>query len=150
MSREDIVLVEPYVPSSEPPVKSGKTLKARIVRRIGRPFLTEMTPQEFAAQHDFRMLSEDDVAINPDRAMRFDVESFTAIGDKPYLTRHTWPGPSPDRDGWKLLLADPKSVFAVVYGKNPESGPDRQNPSDRPVRRRETGAPRRRAPTSAR
>jgi hypothetical protein len=118
------------------------------VRRIGRPFLTEMAPQEFAEKHSFRMLSEDDVAINPDPAIRVDVESFTPTDtyrpDKPYLTRLTWPGASPDRDGRKLLLADPKSVFAVVYGKALSPAKTGKILQTVRFRRRETGARRHR------
>jgi hypothetical protein len=109
---ENIVLVEPFVPRSDSGVKSQRDLKGRVVRRIGRPLLTEMTPQEFAQAHGFRMLSEDNVAVNPDPAMEFSVESFapteTFKPTKPYLTRLKWSGPGPDdNDRSKLLLAKP-------------------------------------------
>src|SRR5467141_3082122 len=71
---EDIALVEPFDPAGNPEFRTKKDFKARVVRRNGRGILTEMTPQEFAQAHGFRMLSADNVAVNPDPAIDFRIE----------------------------------------------------------------------------
>jgi hypothetical protein len=85
VERSDIVLVEPLPPSEVTPT-SGKIFRARVVRLAGRSFLIQMTPQDFAKQHNVRLISTEDpntndnIAINPDLAdaKKFDVEAFAA------------------------------------------------------------------------
>ncbi len=117
------------------------------MRRNGRGILTEMTPQEFAKAHDFRMLSADNVAVNPDPAIDFRVETFERSEsfnpDKPFLTRLRWRSANGE-DRQKLLLSEPNTVVAVVLRGEPESGPDRKEAA-RPARvrrpRRRDAAP---------
>ena len=56
VERSDIVLVEPLPPSESAPT-SGKIFRARVVRLAGRPFLIQMTPEEFTTKHNFRLMS---------------------------------------------------------------------------------------------
>jgi hypothetical protein len=89
---EQIVLIEPFDPSSNPDFKPAKEFKARVVLLNRDTVLTETTPQEFASAQGFRLLTEDNVAANP--AIPFKVESFepteTFKPTKPYLTRLKW------------------------------------------------------------
>src|ERR1700685_2766319 len=89
---EQIALVEPFDPASNPDFKPEKEFKGRVVLRNRDTVLTEVTPQEFAAAQGFRLLTEDNVAANP--VIAFSVESFepteTFKPTKPYLTRLKW------------------------------------------------------------
>ncbi len=73
--------------------------------------LTEMTPQAFAAEHGWRLLADDNVAVS--QALAFRVETFTPTETfqprKAYLTRLKWR----DHDGneqSKLLVTPPETV----------------------------------------
>lgn len=142
---EDIALVEPFDRASNPSLTSKKEFNARVVRRNGRGILTEMTPQQFADTHGFRMLSADNVAVNPHPAIDFRVETFERSEsfnpDKPFLTRLRWRGPNGE-DRQRLLLTEPNTVVAVVLRGEPESGADQRKPPPRPKER----PPRRRSP----
>jgi hypothetical protein len=104
---EDIALVEPFDRASNPGLTSKKEFNARVVRRNGRGILTEMTPQQFAEAHGFRMLSADNIAVNPDPAIDFRVEAFERSDsfnpDKPFLARLRWRSRAGE-DRQKLLL----------------------------------------------
>jgi hypothetical protein len=112
---EQIAFVEPFDPASNPEFKPEKAFKARVVLLNRDTVLAEFGPQEFADAHGFRMLAEDNMAVNP--AIGFRVESFTATESfapsKAFATRLKWR----DRDGneqSKLLLTAPETVIAVV------------------------------------
>jgi hypothetical protein len=75
---EQIALVEPFDPTSNPEFKPEKNFKARVVLLNRDTVLTEVSPQEFAKAQGFRMLTEDNVAANP--AIAFSVESFSRHG----------------------------------------------------------------------
>lgn len=134
---EQIALVEPFDPTSNPDFKPEKEFKARVVSLNRDTVLTEMTPQEFAKAQGFRMLTEDNVAANP--TIAFSVESFQPTESfkpaKPYLTRLKWR----DREGneqSKLLLTKPEAVLALVL-RQPDAAPSAQKkPAKRPPRAR--------------
>jgi hypothetical protein len=134
---EQIALVEPFDPASNPEFKPEKPFKARVVLLNRDTVLTESTPQEFAETHGFRMLAEDNVVTNP--ALTFRVETFepteTFKPTKPYLTRLKWR----DQDGneqSKLLLAKPETVIAIALRGETEPGSARKNSPQRPSRPR--------------
>lgn len=52
---EQIVLIEPFDPTSNPDFKPAKEFKARVVLLNRDTVLTEMTPQEFASQPGDRL-----------------------------------------------------------------------------------------------
>ena len=136
---EDIVLVEPFVPRTDSQPRSGPTYNSRVVRLQGDNFLIRMTPDEFAKKHDFRLLPEDNVAINPALAMKFRIQKFeptaTYSPDKPYLTRLTWPASNPDEAArWKLLLTKPDDVYAMLHTKNPQPSASPDSTPDGPTR----------------
>jgi hypothetical protein len=112
---EQIALVEPFDPASNPEFKPEKPYKARLVLVNRENVLAEFTPQEFADAHGFRMLPEDDMAVNP--VVGFRVESFepseSFTPTKPYATRLKW------RDGEgiehsRLVLSKPEAVIALA------------------------------------
>lgn len=133
---EQIALVEPFDPSSNPDFKPEKDFKARVVLLNRDTVLTETSPQEFAAAQGFPLLTEDNVAANP--AVAFSVESFSPSENfkptKPYQTRLKWR----DREGneqSKLLLTKPESVLAVVLRRNTAPSTEKR-PVKRPPRGR--------------
>lgn len=111
---EQIALIEPFDPAANPRMQSEKPFKSRVVLTDRESVLSETEPFAFAEQHAFRMLLEDNVAVNP--AIRFGVETFEPAEGfkptKPFLSRLTW------RDGdniqSKLLLSPPEIALAVV------------------------------------
>lgn len=112
---EQIALVEPFDPASNPEFKPEKPFKARLVLLSRDNILAEFTPEEFAASHGFRMLPDDGMAANPAVAYRVETfapsESFTPT--KPYATRLKWR----DGDGnehSRLLLTKPEAVIALA------------------------------------
>jgi hypothetical protein len=134
---EQIALIEPFDPASNPEFKSDKPFKARVVLLNRDTMLAETTPQEFAQAHGFRMLAEDSVAVNP--AIGFRVETFepteTFRPEKPFATRLKWR----DGDGAehsKLLLTRPETVIAVAVRGESEPGAATKTPLPRPVRSR--------------
>ncbi len=138
---EQIALIEPFDPAANPRMQSEKAFKSRVVLTDRESVLSETEPFAFAEQHAFRMLLEDNVAVNP--VVRFGVETFEAAEGfnptKPYLTRLTW------RDGdntqSKLLLTAPEIALAVVVRgetqKPADSEPASEQPGGRRTRRRQ-------------
>ena len=96
---EQIALVEPFDPASNPEFKPEKPFKGRVVLINRDTILTETPPQEFAEAYGFRLLAEDNMAANP--AVAFLVESFapteTFRPDKPFETRLKWRDPDRQR-----------------------------------------------------
>lgn len=66
-----ITIVEPFDPTANPEFKPEKDYKGHMLNR--EIVLTEQTPQEFAAEHELHMFTEDSVAVN--RAIVFRVET---------------------------------------------------------------------------
>jgi len=140
---EQIALIEPFDPASNPDFKPAREFKARVVLLNRDIVRTELAPQEFADAQGFRMLAEDNIAANP--AISFRVESFEPTENfkpaKPYQARLKWR----DQDGneqSKLLLSKPETVIGIVVRGGGESAPKRRRRGDRPARER---APRRRS-----
>jgi hypothetical protein len=104
----------------------------------------EMMPHQFAKALGFRMLSADNVAVNPDPVIDFRVETFERSDnfnpDKPFLTHLRSRGPD-GTDLNRLLLTEPQSALAVVLRRETESAPDPKNSPAPPARVRK---PRRR------
>jgi hypothetical protein len=143
---EQIALVEPFDPTSNPEFKPEREFKARVVLLNRDTVLTEASPAEFAEAHRFRPLPDDDIAVNP--AVAFRVETFTPTESfkpaKAYLTRLKWR----DLDGndqSKLLLTKPETVMAVIVrGTAEPDAPrpaDAQRPPRSPTRRRRSSIP---------
>jgi hypothetical protein len=134
---EQIAFVEAFDPASNPEFKPDRDFKGRVVLLNRDTVLTEMTPQEFAAAHNMRLLAEDNLAIG--QAIAFRVETFTPTEtfkpSKAYLTRIKWR----DHDGneqSKLLMTAPETVVTELSLRRAESA-SRSNESPRqPTRRR--------------
>jgi hypothetical protein len=99
--------------------------------------LAETTPQAFAEAHGFRLLAEDNMAVNP--AVAFRVETFTPTEtfkpEKAYATRLKWR----DLEGSersRLPLSTPETVIAVVLRGGAESGATGTAPQRRSSRSR--------------
>ena len=132
--KEQIALVEPFDPASNPEFRSDRPFKARVVLLNRDTMLTETEPGDFAEAQGFRMLGDDHMAVNP--AIGFRVETFEPTEafrpEKPYATRLKWR----DADGnehSKLLLTKPETVIAIAVRH--EAEPD-ATPSPRPIRSR--------------
>ncbi len=136
MPVEQIVLVEPFDPASNPDFKPAKEFKARVVLLNRDTVLTETTPQEFASAQGFRLLTEDNVAANP--AILFKVESFEPTENfkptKPYLTRLKWRDQEGNEQS-KLLLTKPDAVLALVLRRADAASPESKT-AKRPAKRR--------------
>jgi hypothetical protein len=134
---EQIALVEPLDPTSNPEFKPEKNFKARVVLLNRDTVLTEVSPQEFAKAQGFRMLTEDNVAANP--AIAFSVESFSPSESfkptKPYLTRIKWRDRE-DNEQSKLLLTKPEAVLALVLRRTDAVTSTEKKPAKRPPRAR--------------
>jgi hypothetical protein len=133
---EQIALVEPFEPSNNPNFKPERDFKGRIVLLNRDPVLIEQTPASFAAEHQFELLAEDEVALN--RLTSFKVETFEPregfTPTKPFKTRLKWRDPS-GLDQSKLLMTEPLTVAAVMVNSYKSS-------SKRPLSGRSRGRPR--------
>jgi hypothetical protein len=134
---EQIALVEPFDPTSNPDFKPEKAFKARVVLLNRDTVLTETTPQEFAAAQGFRLLSEDNVAANP--AIAFSVESFSPSESfkptKPYQTRLKWRDQEGNEQS-KLLLTKPEAVLILVLRRGDAAPSTEKKAAKRPPRAR--------------
>lgn len=133
---EQIALIEPFDPSSNPDFKPAKEFKARVVLLNRDTVLTETTPEEFASAQGFRLLTEDNVAVN--MAIVFKVESFEPTENfkpaKPYQTRLKWRDQEGNEQS-KLLLTKPDAVLALVLRRADAASPESKT-SKRPAKRR--------------
>jgi hypothetical protein len=136
---EQIALVEPFDPASNPEFKPDKPFKARLVLLNRDTVLAEAAPQEVAEAYGFRMLAEDDMAVNPSIAFR--VESFTPTEtfnpQKAYATRLKWRDRD-DNEQSKLLLTKPETVIALVLRGEAASAASAKGSPRRPPRSRAT------------
>jgi hypothetical protein len=71
---EQIALIESFDPSANPDFKVEKDYKARMLLINRDTVLIETTTEALAEANGFRMLVEDQAAINP--SLTFKVESF--------------------------------------------------------------------------
>jgi hypothetical protein len=136
---EQIALVETYDPASNPEFKTEKDYKSRVVLLNRDTVLAEATPQAFAEANGFRMLGDDNVAVNP--GVSFRVETFAATEsfkpDKPFVTRLRWRD-GDGNDQSKLLLTKPETVIAIALRGDTSAGADRKDSPRRPARARPT------------
>lgn len=137
---EQIAFIEVFDPASNPEFKPERDFKGRVVLLNRDTVLTEMTPQDFAAAHNMRLLAEDNVAVG--QAVAFKVETFTPTEtfkpSKAYLTRIKWR----DQDGneqSKLLMTAPETVVTELSARRAELPAPAKPAARRPARRR--GAP---------
>ena len=73
-SLEQIALVEPFEPSSNPNFKPERDYKGRVVLLNRDPFSPSRRRAAFAEQNTFELLAEDQIALN--RLVSFKVETF--------------------------------------------------------------------------
>jgi hypothetical protein len=140
--REHIAFVEPYDPSANPKIQTSRDFLARVMLVNRDSILIEEAPEAFAKANEFRMLAEDNVAVNP--AVHFQVETFEPSEGfnpaKPYASRLRWR----DLDGndqSKLLLSKAETVLAVaVKGEQPGQNGTGKAPRRANRRRRAPGA----------
>jgi hypothetical protein len=137
-----VAFVEPFVPEANPRFQPTQEFRARVVLVNRDSILALETAEAIAGAHGFRMLAEDQVAINP--AVYFAVESFTpAEGftpSRPFQTRLRWR----DLDGndqSKLLLASPEAVLAALTGESAQPPAENARP-ERKGRRKARAAAR--------
>jgi hypothetical protein len=134
---EQIALVEPFDPSSNPDFKPEKEFKARVVLLNRDTVLTETTPQDFTAAQGFRLLTEDNVAANP--AIAYSVENFEPTQNfkptKPYRTRLKWRDQEGNEQS-KLLRAKPETVLSLVLRRGDAAAPTEKKAAKRPPRAR--------------
>lgn len=136
---EHIALVEGFDPDANPNFRPERAYKGRVVLVDRESVLVEQEPKAFAEAHGFRMVRDDNVALNPD--IRFNIETFVAADGfnptKPYQSRLVWR----DNDDMqsKLMLAAPVLLLAIaVRGELEESQPIEGEPAPEstPARRR--------------
>jgi hypothetical protein len=134
---DQIAFVEAFDPASNPEFKPDRDFKARVVLLNRDTVLTEMTPQDFAAEHNMRLLADDNVAVG--QAIAFRVETFTPTEtfkpSKAYLTRIKWR----DQDGneqSKLLMTAPETVVTELSLRRKELSALSKPAARRPARRR--------------
>jgi len=112
---EQIALFEPFVAPTDPPLRTEKDFKARIVLLDRVSVLSEETPEDLANANRFRFVSKDRVGTNP--AVAFSVEEFEPAENfqptKPFLTRLLW-NDSQGNSRSKLMLASPEEVLSIV------------------------------------
>lgn len=109
-----IALMEAFDRTANARLQSDRPYKARLVLIDRTSILAETEHTALATEHGFRVIAEDNVAVNP--AIRYSVETFEPTNDfnpeKPYRSRLLW------RDGKtthsKLLVAEPHAALALV------------------------------------
>src|ERR1700691_6639756 len=134
---EQVACIEAFDPASNPECKPDRDFKGRVVLLNRDTVLTEMTPATFAAEHNLRLLAEDNIALG--QAIAFRVETFTPTEtfkpSKAYLTRIKWR----DQDGneqSKLLMTQPETVVTELSGRRKEVPAPSKPAVRRPARRR--------------
>ena len=140
---EQIALIEPFDPSTNPRMQSERPFKARIVLLNRDSILSEDLPETLAEAYRFRAMTEDGVFTNSE--VHFSVEVFHPVSgfqpEKPYQSRLVWR----DLDGntqSKLLLTRPEEALAVAVRGHDPSAQERVDP-DAPQPARVTPARRR-------
>lgn len=134
---EQIAFIEAFDPASNPEFKPDRDFKGRVVLLNRDTVLTEMTPTDFAAAHNMRLLAEDNVAVG--QTIAFRVETFTPTEtfkpNRAYLTRIKWR----DLDGKeqsKLLMTAPEAVVTELSLRRTELPAPSKPAARRPARRR--------------
>ena len=112
---EQIVLFEPFVAPTDPPLRTNREFKTRVVLLDRTSILAEETPEQLAQDNSFRLVSGDQVALNPE--INFRLESFAPTEgfqpSRPFLSRLIWK----DNKGVsqsKLMLSEPEELVSVI------------------------------------
>jgi hypothetical protein len=146
VSREQVVLVEPFNAEDHPNIRTRGTHTSRVVL-LRRSFLAPEPPEHFVKVYGFVSIEKDGVAINPDHIPKdpheddfFHVRRFVQDPNKPplrkgYKSELFWDG------GFIRLETEPKIVRAVLRPKKAEQAPAQETPREspsqpRPQRRR--------------
>ncbi|MGA2998763.1 hypothetical protein [Bradyrhizobium sp.] len=144
---EQVVLVEPFVPPSDTPLRTTKEFLSRIVLLDRVSVLSEESPEDLAQSISFRFVTLDRVGTNP--AIAFRLETFVPTDQfnpsRPYQSRLLWKD-SEGNDRSKLMLAPPDELLAVVI--RGEVDPQEIVADNKPVRRRKPSNRRRVAPAA--
>ena len=134
---EQIALVEPFDPASNPEFKPEKTYLARVVLLNRDTVLTETSPQAFAEANGFHLLADENIAINP--SMAFSVETFTPTESfkpqKGYSTRIKWRDPDGNEQS-KLLVMEPEAVVLELSRRGAKPAEETKPLPQRPARSR--------------
>ena len=134
---DQIAFVEAFDPTSNSEFKPEKDFKGRVVLLNREVVLTEQTAEEFAAEHELHLFSEDNVAVN--RTIHFKIETFepteTFKPVKPYKTRLKWNDLVGDEQS-KLLLTAPETVIAEILQAKAKTPSTAKRPAKRPNRGR--------------
>jgi len=137
VTAEQIALVEPFDPESNPEFKPEKDYKARVVLLNRDTVLTETTPKEFSEANGFYLLTDENVAVHP--SIVFRIETFEATETfkpaKGYRTRIKWRDPDGNEQS-KLLVMEPESVVLELSRRGVESVVDAKPSPRRPQRKR--------------
>ena len=131
---DQIAFIEPFDPSSASGIETSRKFEARVNLLNRDSCLTEETVGAFSAQHKFRLLQDDGVAINP--LIDFRVETFEPTGEfapaKAFKTRMLWRDHR-GNDQSKLLLTAPEQVLAATTATETTAGPETA-PAESPKR----------------
>ena len=132
---EQIAYVEPFDPTTNPEFK--KEFKARVVLLNREIVLSEQTPQDFAAEQQLHLFTQDSVAVN--KTIQFKIETFepteTFKPSKPYQTRLKWRDLAGEEQS-KLLVTAPETVIAEILSAKVEMAPLPKRAPRRPQRGR--------------
>lgn len=142
---EQIVLIEPFIPPLDTPLRTTKEFLSRIVLLDRVSVLSEESPEDLSQSNGFRFVTVDRVGTNP--AIAFRLERFTPTETfnptRPYQSRLLWKD-SEGNDRSKLMLAPPEELLAtVIRGEIESQGAVVDNS---PPRRRKTSTKRRATP----
>ena len=146
VSREQVVLVEPFNAEDHPHIRTRGTHTSRVVL-FKRSFLAPEPSEHFVKVHGFVSLERDRVAVNPDHIAKnpreddiLHVRRFLQDPNKPplkkdYKSELFWDG------GFIRLETEPKIVRAVLRPKKAEPASAEETPREspsqpRPQRRR--------------
>lgn len=118
IAQKHIALVELFETSASARIKTERGFLSRVVLVNRDSFLSEDPPAFFVSEHGFRMLPDDNVALNP--LVLYQVEEFVPSEayhpGKPYASRVLWKALDGNENS-KLLLSLPEHVVAVVAGE---------------------------------
>jgi hypothetical protein len=137
VTAEQIALVEPFDPESNPEFKPEKDYKARVVLLNRDTVLLQTSPQEFSETNGFHFLADENVAVSP--TMAFRVETFMPTENfkpkKEYRSRIKWRDPD-GNDQSKLLVMEPEAVVFELSRRGAERPSESKPAPRRPARRR--------------
>jgi hypothetical protein len=149
VTRDRVVLVEPFNAGDNPNFKPKSVRQSRIVL-FTRSFLSPKTLEEFVKDHGFVFLEQDRVAINPDHFSTdpdkddvLHVRRFEPKSDRPprkdFKTDLFWDG------GYTSLVTPPEDVYDILHPQKPEPAATEESPppesptQPRPQQRRRRG-----------